>query len=110
MAADWVDPLLEHVRTDAFSRGNRPLTYQEAVSRFGLDTTTGRAGRLVFAIAHILVDERGWPRDAAGGVAAYVVSASTGSPPTAWNDLWQGRPQDARAGARAYVRELALAD
>ena len=107
MAETWIDPLLSHVKTDAFSRGDRPVTYQGAIARFDLDTSVRRVGRVLDAVELILVS-RGWPRTAAGGVTAYIVNAGSGEPGAGWMETWNMRPRDAREEARAYVRRLTL--
>jgi hypothetical protein len=93
-----VDPLLEYVKTDAFSRGDRPLTYAAAISRFDVDTTVRRLGRVLDGVERILAT-RGWPAVPAAGITAYVVNSGSGQPGDGW---------DARAQARAYIRLLTL--
>ena len=107
LALMLVDPLLEYVKTDAFSRGDRPLTYAGALARFDVDTTVRRLGRVLDGVERILVT-REWPEVAAAGITAYVVNAGSGSPGDGWVKLWNMNPLDARREARAYVRLLTL--
>jgi hypothetical protein len=109
VAASWVAPLLAYVKTDAFIRSDSPLTYAAAKNRFQLDANVRRVGRVLYAVEQILLEE-GWPPDAAAGITAYVVNASTGIPGYGWLEIWETDPDRARGAARAHVRELALAD
>lgn len=102
-----VDPLLEYVKTDAFSRGDRPLTYAAAISRFDVDTTVRRIGRVLDGVERILAT-RGWPDVAAAGITAYVVNSGSGQPGNGWVQVWNMNPEDARKQARAYIRLLTL--
>ena len=40
----WVDPLLNYIKSDAFTDEDRPLTYQGAIDRFSLPTFRGEGG------------------------------------------------------------------
>jgi hypothetical protein len=109
VAAAWLDPLLQWVSDDTFVRTDSPMSYSEARTRFRLDTTDRRLGRVLDGVEQIL-RERGWPDAARAGISAYVVNASSREPSAAWMSTWQMDPKAARAQARQYVRELALAD
>lgn len=102
-----IDPLLEYVKTDAFSRGDRPLTYAAVRERFDVDTTVRRIGRVLDGVERILLT-RDWPEIAAAGITAYVVNGGSGQPGANWVEVWHMRPEDARRQARAYVRYLTL--
>jgi hypothetical protein len=102
-----IDPLLEYVKTDAFSRGDRPLTHAAAIARFDVDTTVRRLGRVLDGVERILAT-RGWPAVPAAGITAYVVNSGSGQPGDGWVLLWNMKPEDARAQARAYIRLLTL--
>ena len=108
-AEQWIPALHDHIKQDVFSDRERLITYKDAVTKFDLGVSVRRVGRVLDAVEMILRD-RGWPSEARGGVAAYVVTASTGQPGEGWTDIWQVSPRDARQAARAYVRELTLAD
>lgn len=105
----WIPALYDYIKQDAFSDVDRPISYKDAVTKFDLDVHVRRVGRVLDAVEMIL-SHRGWPADARGGVAAYVVNASTGQPGEGWLDIWKVSPYDARQAARAYVREMTLAD
>lgn len=102
-----VAPLLEYVKTDAFSRGDRPLTYAAALERFHVDTSVRRLGRVLDGVERILA-ARGWPEVAAAGITAYVVNSGSGRPGDGWVEVWNMNPEDAREEARAYLRLLTL--
>ena len=102
-----IDPLLEYVKTDAFSRGDRPLTQAAAIARFDVDTTVRRLGRVLDSVERILA-ARGWPKVAGAGITAYVVNSGSGQPGDGWVEVWNMRPEDARKQARAYIRLLTL--
>ena len=108
-AERWIPALHDHIKQDVFSDRERLITYKDAVTKFDLGVSVRRVGRVLDAVEQILSD-RGWPSEARGGVAAYVVNASTGLPGEGWSDIWKVSPRDARRAARAYVRELTLAD
>jgi hypothetical protein len=107
VAQDWIDALLQYVKTDAFVRSDSTMTYAGAIERFDLDVTVRRAGRVLDAVERILV-ARGWPPEAAGGIAAYVVNSGSGKPGGGWMEVWNMNPEDARQVARDYLREEAL--
>jgi hypothetical protein len=109
IAREWIPAFLEFIKTDAFAYTDKPISYKDAIDRFGLDVSVRRAGRVLDAVEWILRG-RGWPQDACGGVAAYVVNAGSGEPGDGWKALWKVHPRDAREAARSYVREQALAD
>jgi hypothetical protein len=109
VAQDWTPALVIHIKTDAFASMDRPLSYKEAIEKFDLDVPLRRAGRVLDAVEWILRGE-GWPADACGGVAAYVVNASSREPGEGWKAVWDRDPRAARAVARAFVREQALSD
>ncbi len=109
VAERWMAPLLEYVKTDAFSRGDRPLTYAAAIPRFGLDTSVRRVGRVLDAVERILVTQD-WPPATAAGVTAYVVNSGSKKPGNGWAETWNMDPKDARELARARVRALTLDD
>lgn len=102
-----VDPLLDYVKTDAFSHGDRPLTYAAAKERFNVDTSVRRLGRVLDGVERILAT-RGWPEVAAAGITAYVVNSWSGKPGDGWVESWNMNPEDAREEARAYLRLLTL--
>jgi hypothetical protein len=107
LALQLIDPLLEYVKTDAFSRGDRPLTHAAALDRFNVQTTVRRLGRVLDGVERILI-ARGWPDVAGAGITAYVVNAGSGQPGSGWVQVWKMNPEDAREEARAYVRLLTL--
>lgn len=107
LALELIDPLLLYIKTDAFSRGDRPLTYAAALERFGVDAPVRRMGRVLDGVERILVT-RDWPPVAAAGVTAYVVNAGSRKPGDGWTEIWNMPPEDARAQARAYMRLLTL--
>jgi hypothetical protein len=107
LAQDWVAPLIQHVKTDAVTNRDSPLTSAKALQRFQLDSPVRRVGRILDAVEHILV-EQGWPKPAAEGIAAYLVNASSGEPGEGWADNRNVKPKIARQAARDYVRELTL--
>jgi hypothetical protein len=109
VADAWIPALVDYIKVDAFASLDRPLSYKDAVTKFSLDTSVRRAGRVLDAVEWIL-KSRGWPIEACAGVAAYVVNSSTGEPGDGWKELWTMHPRDAREAARSHVRELALAD
>ena len=109
VAIAWREPLLTHIKTDAFTRGDSKITYAAAIDRFHLDSTVRRVGRVLSAMEFMLVAD-GWPPETAAGVTAYVVNAGSGEPGDGWVDQWPMKPAVARAAARARVRELALTD
>jgi hypothetical protein len=109
LADQWIPFLYAHIKQDVFTDRDRPISYKDAVGKYGLDVHVRRVGRVLDAVEMIL-SERGWPSEPRGGVAAYVVNASTGEPGDGWSDIWKVSPRDARSSARAYVRELTLAD
>ena len=49
-----VEPLLDHVKTDAFAHGDRPITYAAAKERFNVDTSVRRLGRVLDGVERIL--------------------------------------------------------
>lgn len=102
-----VDPLLDYVKTDAFSHGDRPLTYAAAKERFNVDTSVRRLGRVLDRVERILAT-RGWPEVAAAGITVYVVNSGSGRPGDGWVEVWNMNPEDAREEARAYLRLLTL--
>ncbi|MFA7324298.1 MAG: hypothetical protein WC005_08065 [Candidatus Nanopelagicales bacterium] len=106
LAEDLVGPFLEHVKTDAFTGGDRPMTYAQVISRFDVDTPVHRTARILDGMEQIL-GAAGWPDPARAGIAAYVVDKS-GKPGGGWLERWKQRPEDARRQARAYVRHLTL--
>ncbi len=57
LAEHLVAPLLAYVKVDAFSEGDRPLTYRQAIDRFDVGTSVRRLGRVLDA-----ADERPRPR------------------------------------------------
>lgn len=107
LAQDWVAPMVQHVKTDAFTSRDTPLTYAKAIQRFGFESTTRRVGRVMDAVEHILL-EQGWPAPAAEGVTAYLVNATSGEPGDGWVEARRVKPKNARQAARDYVRELTL--
>ncbi|MDQ5973774.1 MAG: hypothetical protein QG661_983 [Actinomycetota bacterium] len=107
LALQLQGPLLEYVKTDAFSRGDRPLTYAATITRFDLNTSQRRVGRVLDALECILEDS-GWPKQATAGVSAYVVNSSTRRPGASWVEVWDRDPDDARRAARAHMRLLTL--
>jgi len=110
MAETLREPLLEHVRTDAFSyERERVLTYQGAVDKFRIATTARKVGRVLDAVECMLV-AYGWPPSAAAGITAYVVQGQSGKPGVGWYEIWNMNPEDAREEARAYLRNLVLGD
>lgn len=58
LALALVDPLLDYVKTDAFSDGDRPLTYAVALERFDVDTSVRRLGRVLDGVERILAARR----------------------------------------------------
>jgi len=106
LALELLNPFLEYVKTDAFSNGDRPMTYAQVIQRFDVPTSVRRLGRVLDAMERILASS-GWPNTAGAGIAAYVVN-STGKPGAGWVEVWQLRPEDARREARAYIRKLTL--
>jgi hypothetical protein len=109
IADAWIPDLVTYIKTDAFARMDRPLSHQEAATRFGLDVGVRRVPRVVDAVESILRG-RGWPEPACGGVTAYVVNAGSREPGDAWAALWRMKPVEARRAARAHIREEALSD
>ena len=109
IANAWIPSFVDYIKTDAFADSDSPISYKDALERFSLDVSVRRVGRVLDSVEWIL-RSRGWPQDACGGVAAYVVNAGTGEPGDGWKALWKIHPRDAREAARAYVREQALAD
>jgi len=79
VASQLVDPFLDFVKTDAFSNGDRRMSYAEAIARFNVDTSPRRMGRVLDAMSRILLSS-GWPPVPVAGIAAYVVNASYGAP------------------------------
>jgi hypothetical protein len=109
VAVAWIPTLLEYIKQDAFADTDRPLTYKGAMQKFGLRTSVRRVGRVLDAV-ELTLRSRGWPAEACGGVAAYVVNGSTGQPGEGWTAIWHVHPKDAREAARAHIRELTLAE
>ncbi len=109
LAEHLVAPLLAYVKVDAFSEGDRPLTYRQAIDRFDVGTSVRRLGRVLDAAERILARE-GWPEVAAAGITAYVVNGGSGQPGYGWFEVWNMNAEDAREEARAYVRRLTLGD
>ncbi|MDO8309004.1 MAG: hypothetical protein Q7V58_11680 [Actinomycetota bacterium] len=107
LSMQLVDPLLDYVKTDAFSHGDRPLTYAGARDRFKVSTSVRRLGRVLDGVERILAT-RGWPEVAAAGITAYVVNSGSGKPGDGWVQVWNMNPEDAREAARAYMRLLTL--
>ncbi|MDO9486230.1 MAG: hypothetical protein Q7K25_09255 [Actinomycetota bacterium] len=106
LALQLKGPFLDYVKTDAFSGGDRPMTYAQVIKRFEIDTTVRRLGRVLDGMEQILASD-GWPKTAEAGIAAYVVNA-TGQPGGDWAATWKMRPEDARRHARGYMRHLTL--
>lgn len=98
--------LMAHIKTDAFSGGDRPMTYAQAIKRFDMDTSSRRFGRILDIIDQRLVAD-GWPDPSRAGVLAYLLDSS-GKPGGTWVTQWRMRPEDARRQARAYMRYLTL--
>lgn len=109
LAEGLVEPLLAFVKDDAFTNSDTTLTYAQAIARFSVGTSNRRMGRVIDAVSRIL-QARGWPPAATAGIAAYVVSDGRGRPGPGWDALWNMNAEDARAEARAHVREQALRD
>jgi hypothetical protein len=109
VAEAWIPDFLSYIKTDAFSGTDRPLTFTSAAEKFSLGTSVRRTGGVLDAVEWILRGQ-GWPDEACCGVTAYVVNASSREPGAGWKDLWKVEPGQARAAARAFVREAALAD
>lgn len=109
VAQEWIPGLLAYIKTDAFTAGDRTLSYGEAIDYFHLDCQVRRAGRVLDAAERILLAS-GWPEPAAAGVSAYVVNGTTRAPGYGWMELWHRDPRSARDDTRAHLRELALAD
>jgi hypothetical protein len=107
IAEAWLPHLMTHIKTDAFSGDDRPLSYTAAIDKFALATTSRRLGRVLDAVEHLLRDEQ-WPPSAAAGIAAYIVNAKSGQPGEGWFEIWKMDPRDAREAAREHLRELAL--
>lgn len=107
LAERLVRPLLDYVKIDAFSDGDRPLTYAGAIARFDVDTSVRRFGRVLDAVERILATS-GWPDTAAAGITAYVVNSGSGKPGDGWVEVWNMNPEDAREQARAHLRRLTL--
>jgi hypothetical protein len=101
--------LHDYIKQGAFSDQDRPISYKDANEKFGLGVNVRRVGRVLDAV-ELILSGRGWPAEARGGVAAYVVNSATGQPGDGWTDIWRVSPYDARSAARAYIRELTLAD
>ncbi len=111
MAEALRDRLVQYVRDDAFLGKDSRLTYSDVVAKFNVPTTARKVGRVLDAVECMLVAS-GWPKEAAAGVSAYVVSAggaTKGQPSTGWMELWDGMsPEDARAEARSYLYQQAM--
>jgi hypothetical protein len=109
IAVEWLPQLMVHIKTDAFAGDDRALSYQAAIDKFGLATTSRRLGRVLDAVEHLLRAEQ-WPPTATAGVAAYIVTAQSGQPGKGWFDIWRLDPRDARDAARQHIRGLAVDD
>jgi hypothetical protein len=107
VAQSWIPSLFDYIKQDAFADLDRPLTYQGSIEKFGLDLHVRRVGRVLDAVEMILRSD-GWPAEACGGVAAYVVNSQTGKPGEGWSEIWNVAPYDARSAARAHVRDVVL--
>ena len=106
LAEELVGPFLEYVKTDAFSGGDRPMTYAQVIKRFDIDAPVRRTARILDGMEHILGTAH-WPDTARAGIAAYVLDSS-GKPGGGWSEMWKMRPEDARRQARAHVRKITL--
>jgi hypothetical protein len=109
VAERWIPSLFDYIKQDAFADLDRPISYKDAIIKFGLDVHVRRVGRVLDAVEMIL-GARGSPPPARGGVAAYIVNAATGEPGDGWTEIWQVSARDARESARAYVRDQVLGD
>lgn len=106
VAVELQPKFMAHIKTDAFSGGDRPMTYAQAIKRFELATSARRFGRVMDVVEQRLITD-GWPDPSRAGVMAYVLDSS-GKPGGTWIAQWKMRPEDARRQARAYLRYLTL--
>jgi hypothetical protein len=104
-----VAPLLEYVKMDASSHGDRTLTDAEARDRFTVNTSVRRLtlGRVLDGVERILAT-RGWPEVAAAGITAYAVHSGSAKPADGWVRARNMNLDDASDAARAYMQLLTL--